>query len=378
MLFIDAIDPVGTLNPNVFDELGAVAEKTMPYEPFLTPDAKPLADVGIYFNFESMINPKDNGKLVNEAGASGAPLRKAITNIARALMQGHVSYGVLTPKNLDELHDFSVIVLPELFMISEGEAEAFRNYVKKGGCLYATRSTSLLTRDGIKQNDFLLADVFGVSWQGQTIEEVTYMAPTPGNEHRFTPCTAKYPLTIKGSQMKVKARDSACVLATITLPYTDPKDPVKFSSANGNPNGIPTSHPAVVLNQYGKGKVLYTAGCLDCMEHDAHRTIFRRLLNAIAPKQPLLKTDAPKSVEIIVFDQAAKKRLILSVLNFQADLPNIPVIGTRIAVRLDERRARKLLRFPENTEVKFRQRDGYAEFKVPRLDTFLMFGLLYE
>ena len=45
MLFIDAIDPVGTLNPLVFEELGAVTEQTMPYEKFLTPDAKPLAPV---------------------------------------------------------------------------------------------------------------------------------------------------------------------------------------------------------------------------------------------------------------------------------------------------------------------------------------------
>ncbi|MCX6992314.1 MAG: family 10 glycosylhydrolase [Kiritimatiellaeota bacterium] len=378
IFFIDAIDPVGTLNPNVFDELGAVAEKTMPYEPFLTPDAKPLADVGIYFNFESMINPKDNGKPVAAAGAAGVPLTAAITNIARTLMQGHVSYGVLTPKNLNKLHEFPIIVLPELFMIDASEADALRNYVQQGGCLYATRSTSLLTKDGVKQADFLLADVFGISWTGETVEEVTYMAPTPGNEGLFAPYTAKHPLTIKGAQMKVKARDSAHVLATITLPYTDPKDPLKFSSAISNPNGIPTSDPAIVLNQYGKGKVLYVAGCLDCMEHDAHRTIFRRLLDTIAPQQPRLKTDVPKSVEALVFDQAAEKRLIMSVLNFQADLPNIPVIGARIAVRLDGRRPLKLLRFPENTAVKFMQRNGYAEFEIPRIDTFLMFGLLYE
>ncbi len=378
MLFIDAIDPVGTLDSHTYKELGAVAEKTMPYEPFLTPDAKSLADVGIYFNFESIINPKDNGKPVRDVGAGGAPLISAITNIARALMHGHISYGVLTPKNLDELGEFPIIILPELFMLDENEAHAFRKYVQQGGCLYAARSTSLLGCDGIRRKDFLLADIFGVSWEGQTVEELTYMAPTPGNESRFEPCTAQYPLTIKGSQMKVKVCDSARVLATVTLPYTDPKNPVKFSSANGNPNGVPTADPAIVLNQYGKGKVLYAAGCLESMGHDVHHAIFRRLLDVIAPIKPLIKTDVPKSVEIIVFEQAAEKRLLLSVLNFQSVLPNIPVNGARIAVRLDGRRALKLLRFPDNTELEFRQSDGYAEFDLPRLDTFLMFGLLYE
>ena len=183
---------------------------------------------------------------------------------------------------------------------------------------------------------------------------------------------------IAGSQMEVKVQDSARVLATVTLPYTDPKDPTKFSSAISNPNGIPTPNPALVLNQYGKGKVLYAAGCLERMEHNDHRDVFGRLLKLIAPEEPLVKTDVPKPVEILVFDQVAEKRLILSILNFQAELPGIPVHGARLALRLDGRRPMALWRVPDKSPVAFSQCEGYAEFEIPRIDTFLMLGLQYE
>jgi hypothetical protein len=377
-LFIDAIDPVGTMDPRVFAEMGSVLAKTLPYEPFLAPPATPLADVGIYFNFESLIDPKENGRRVADLSPGRPPVVAAITNLARTLMHGHIAYAVLTPKDLDALAEFAVIVVPELFMISQREVDAFRRYVAQGGRLYVSRSTSLLTVDGEKQADFLLADVLGVNLLGQTTEEVTYMAPTPGNEAVFGPCTVAQPLTIMGSQMQVAARASAQVLATVTRPYTDPKDPTRFGSAISNPPGIPTAFPAAVLHPYGQGQALYVAGCLERMEHEAHREIFRRLLGLLAPPSALLVTDAPKSVEILLFDQVAARRLVVAVLNFQAELPNIPVTGIRLRVRLDGRRPGRLQRLPEMAEVPCAAGAGYLEFEMPRLETFLLFALDYE
>jgi hypothetical protein len=376
-LFIDAIDPLGTMDPAIYARMGEVFATTLPYEQFLTPDATPLADVGIYFNFESLIDPQDNGRRVAEVSAGRPPVVAAVSNLARTLMQGHVPYAVLTPKDLEVLGQFPVIVVPELFMVSPREADAFWRYVADGGCLYVSRSTSLLTTDGVRQADFMLADVLGVSLVGQTQEEVTYLSPAAGSDALFAPSTACHPLTLMGSQMTVKAAQSARVLATVTVPYTDPKDPTRFASAISNPPGTATSFPAVVLNRYGKGRVLYVAGCLERMEHEAHREVLRRLLGLIAPQPPLLATDAPKSVEILLFDQIPEQRLILSALNFQAELPNIPVSGARARVRLDSRRARQLVRFPERSAVAFSHSGGCIEFELPRLDTFLMLGLEY-
>ena len=375
-LFIDAIDPVGTMDPRVYAEMGSVFAKTQPYEPFLTPAARPLADVGIYFNFESLIDPRENGRRVADLAAGRPPVVAAITNLARTLMQGHIAYAVLTPKDLEALSEFTVLVVPELFMLSPREAEALRRYVEQGGRLYIARSTSLLNAAGEKQADFMLADVLGINWVGQTVEEVTYIAPVPGSESVFNPCTAAQPLTIMGSQMLVTARSSAQVLATVTRPYTDPKDPSRFGSAISNPPGIPTAYPAVVRNRFGKGETLYVAGCLERMEHDAHREILRQLLGLLAPAS-LVVTDAPKSVEILLYDQSPDQRLLVAVLNFQGELPNIPVSGSRLRVRLDGRLPSRLRCLPAAADVPFTVSAGYLEFVLPRLDTFLLFAIDY-
>ncbi len=376
-LFIDAIDPVGTMDPRVFAEMGAVFAKTMPYEPFLQAAAKPLADVGVYFNFESLIDPKENGRRVADISAGRPPVVSAMANLARTLMHGHLAYAVLTPKDLDALAEFAVVVVPELFMLSHREVAAFRRYVAQGGRLYVARSTSLLTTAGEKQADFLLADVLGVRWLGQTLEEVTYMAPTPAGEAVFSPCTAAQPLTIMGSQMQVTASAAAQVLATVTRPYTDPKDPTRFGSAISNPPGIATAFPAVVLNRFGEGQTLYVAGCLERMEHDAHREIFRQLLGLLMPCAALLVTDAPKAVEILLYDQVPSRCLLIAVLNFQAELPNIPVSGIRLRVRLDGRRPDRLRCLPEGSDWPFAVAAGYLELVLPRLDTFMLLAVDY-
>jgi hypothetical protein len=288
-----------------------------------------------------------------------------------------VLHAVLTPRNLPKLDRFQVIVLPELHMVEQREVDALRRYVERGGSLYVSRSTSLLTSDGRRQADFLLSDLCGVSYSGVTAEEVTYMSPTTGNEALFAPYTARHPLTILGSQMEVKALQGAQVLATIALPYTDPKDPTRFASAISNPPGVATAHPALVLNRYGKGKVLYSSGCLERVEHEAHRVIFRRLVDLLVTRPYRVKTSAPRPVEITVFDQASEKRFLVNILNFQAELPSIPVQGLRVALHMAERRAAKVVRLPDREELPFRNESGYVEFEVKRLDTFQMVAVIY-
>ena len=65
-------------------------------------------------------------------------------------------------------------------MMDSEEVEAVRNFVKSGGSLYASKYTSLTTKDGKRQKDFLLADVFGCSFVGETAESKTYISPSPG------------------------------------------------------------------------------------------------------------------------------------------------------------------------------------------------------
>ena len=58
-LFIDAIDPRGTVNAGVYERIGRVFKETARYEAFL--GGSPVEDVAIYYSDDSRVLPGDNG-----------------------------------------------------------------------------------------------------------------------------------------------------------------------------------------------------------------------------------------------------------------------------------------------------------------------------
>ena len=58
-------------------------------------------------------------------------------------------------------------------------------------------------------------------------------------------------------------------------------------------------------------------------------------------------------------------------MNFQKDLPNIPVDGIEVKLRLATK-LKSITLLPDGKALKFRERSGVAAFTAPRLDTLLM------
>lgn len=376
-LFIDAIDPVGTLNQETYDVMRDVFRQTKRYEPYLDPDAEHCVDAGIYINFESLINLSDNGNHISNA-AAGFPSYKRLFTITKTCIDHNIAFGIVTEKELSDLSRYQVIILPEVVVLSEKEVEAFRQYVKSGGSLYASRHTSLLTPHGERKEDFQLADVFGVSCYDETPEKETYFAPDPLGQPFFSENTMKYPMWVSSSQLMTRInQDSAKVLATLALPYTHPADQHRFASAISNPPGRYTDIPAVVHNAYGNGQAIYVAGDLEQMEEEPQRRLFATLIRSLYTKPAKWRADAPKPVEFILFHQPAQSRWILNVLNFQREMPNIPVHDVEIEIHMQGKTPGRLLLLPDESPVAYELKDDYVRFRIPRLDIFHMYALEY-
>lgn len=86
---------------------------------------------------------------------------------------------------------------------------------------------------------------------------------------------------------------------------------------------------------------------------------------------------APPPVEFTAFRQEDKKRLLINCVNFQEQLPNIPVDGIAMKVRLGGRKPRQLLLLPDERKIPYRVVGDMLEFTVPRLETFRMLALDY-
>jgi hypothetical protein len=371
-VFIDAINPDGTVDPTPYPIMGEILRRTATYEKYLGPHLRRLADVAIYTDVYSLASMADNGTPIEKNSAAGVPAKKLI-RIAATLIRHNIAFDVATRGDLADLDRFQVLILSEAFMLCKEEADAIRGWVKRGGRLYASKNTSLVHGDG----DFLLADVFGVSRHGETCENITYLAPRDGYDG-LHPATREAPLTVDDTMALVEASEECSVLATITKPYTKPNDAFEFSSAISNPPGIPTEQPALVLHAYGSGASLYSAGCLERMPYEAHGAIFASLVRGLMVSDAKYTSNAPPPVEITLYDDVEARRILICILNFQHDLPNIPVLGLNLSLSLSGRRFVALKRLPDEYEVESRLEADNVVFTADPVETFLMYGLSYE
>lgn len=91
----------------------------------------------------------------------------AIRGTELALSDAHIPFDLIsdTVVKRRDLGKYKTVLLPSAACMSEETAAALRSYVQTGGSLIATFETSLFDTDGNKRHNFLLADLFGVSYQ---------------------------------------------------------------------------------------------------------------------------------------------------------------------------------------------------------------------
>jgi hypothetical protein len=80
----------------------------------------------------------------------------------QTLIQTKIPFAVIFNRHLKELAKYKVLVLADQDALSDEELAAIREFVKNGGGLVATESSSLLTDWRLRRRRFGLADLFGV------------------------------------------------------------------------------------------------------------------------------------------------------------------------------------------------------------------------
>jgi hypothetical protein len=366
-VFIDAIDPAGTVNPLPHRRMGQVFAGLEPLHAHL--GGQRVRDFAVYYSPESKFSFAGNGRSVAQADRSDAHTDSAVA-LCRVLGENHLPFGVLTKGSLSRLEEVKVLVLPNVCMMDQEEVAAIRAWVEGGGALYASGWTSLVDKQGRLQSDLMLAEVFGVSlgrpdWEGHE----HYIAPTAAGQPFFRDFTAVHPAFATGIGLEVGTRPGAEVLATTTLPWPAP-DPSRFSSIHSNPPWVPTTHPEVVRHVYGRGQVIYCSSPLEKVVGLGETVA--ALLRSLCPA-PTFEAEAPACVELTLFHQPEQERYLLSLVNFQKELPNIPVEGIEVRLRLPG--LRRIAQLRGGQVLPYHAEGEVVRFAVPRLETLAVFAL---
>lgn len=374
--FIDAIDPVGSLNERVYRRMKKIFDIGRQYEKYLRSDVRFCADVGIYTNPESRIDLNLNGSLAGSVSPYHSPHGEAVKGAALALIEHHIPFEVLTENDLDRLDRCRILLLPDLYVISERERQCFEAYLKQGGCICASGHLALYDTNGERVENGMLRDCFGLDILSDTEDAITYIRPCEQTDGLLLEYTERHPLTVNETQTLVRNRGGTA-LGMLTLPYVFSGDPVRFSSAISDPPGNHTAYPSIVYHEYGKGRTVYCAGVLERCRKDDQVSVWINLIRRLQKAPFAFESDAPKCVEITLYEQREENRLVLNLLNVQKQLPNLPVYNISICLH-PERPVRSVRLVPEEKEIPFEQKDGAVRFLCESLDIFQMFLIEYQ
>jgi len=400
-MMIDAINVDGTINHGLYNFLSELNVERAPYEPFLGGDL--LADVAIYFDKESVYNPNEQKMRVGELRElENNPHLDAVVGLARILRESHIPFGVVTNATLDQLANYRAVLLPTVFEMTAQQAEQFRAFVHAGGVLYSSGPSSL-DRFNASGPRFLLEDVFGVRYLGKlggSVEKAeggagkseagevtseawrsswTYLSPQ--DEALKKLLSPQTELSYAGPMVKVAALPGADVLATVTLPFVPPAlgRPIgsHFGAIHSNPpNPTPGTDPGIVSNSFGKGKAIWVAAPIEIGAEAVNARLVTALVKRGLPAPYYFEVETHPSVEMTLFHQKEKKRLLVGLLTMQDELPAFPV-GARARVQ-SPGKVTAVLQLPDLKPLKFNAGTPYVQFDLEPFTSLSMVMVEYE
>ncbi len=170
----------------------------------------------------------------------------------------------LTPKYLER---FEALVLPEVEVLTDAQAETIRDWVRNGGKLVASYKCGLTDEKRKPRPEFPLADVFGVRYIS---EEKKYAYDAEGklkkrftstylesSGHRLANRLAESTVGLPGSFLRIE-RSTADEVMRYRLPFMVEDLPHnKWFNWGPPPPGSELGGTAVAYNQFGKGQALY-------------------------------------------------------------------------------------------------------------------------
>ncbi len=368
-LFVDAINPDGTLLDAPYQHLATVGSDLQPFKDILVA-LKPqlVADVGLYFSTASQIDERHNGLALRDV-FPGSPVLDPYADtpgIAEPLgtsiilSRAHIPYRIIT-SDTPSLAEFRTIIINNAIVLSDDLVTELRAFVTKGGVLIATGMTSYYNLAGETSGDFALADVFGVSYAGRKSARVTYLTLS---QDELISCDQAAPL--------VRAT-SARSLAKVAQPLFPPDDDIRYASIHSNPPGPPTEYDGLTLNRFGKGLCVYLYSPLMAAPHHAQQAFAQDLLRKYLASDLDVTCTAPSCVELTVLKATTPNCYLLCFVNYQHELPNIPVYHLKITVRVPDGFVPTSCRTVSNGEtMQYHVEGGRLTVELPSLNTIEM------
>jgi hypothetical protein len=160
------------------------------------------------------------------------------------------------------------------------------------------------------------------------------------------------------------------VVATLSLPYTH-RGELRFAAIHSDPPGKSTDIPAIVVKNYGKGKVIWSAMPIECNELYDYKHILMNLFGDVFAFDSILRSDAPDDVEITVFDDKDSLFVNAVLMNTRFKARKVE----EFVVSLKTAQPKEVLCLPEKESVPFTYENGRVTFTIKDMKIFKMYEI---
>ncbi len=364
--FIDAIDPVGTMNESRYIRMKRLGEKTKAERAVIAPDSKLISDLTVYLNHDSIFEYVDKMPLTDYASQGKIP--KKLTGIAEAMIEKHISFDINVKKNLDMI-DSPVMLLSDVRILSREEIAVLTRYVENGGTLIATKMTGTLSKDGEALSDFALSELLGVHFEGISPFNPSYIRRAAPSVSEFADYDEGYPIAVLSDSAIVRADGDTEILGYLTTPISSSADPDCFSSAISDPPIIDTPYPAVTRKRVGKGQAIYISAPIEESIHPDARGLLTSLILGKGKRN--ITVTAPAWLEVLVYLDEENRRYIVNCLNtmscgYESVVPEV-IISLKTSKMIT-----KAYNITQNKSVSYEQNNGEVSVVLKNVDNFAM------
>jgi hypothetical protein len=280
----------------------------------------------------------------------------------------------LTPDRLDR---FKLLVLADAAALSDGQCEALRAYVKRGGSLLATFATSLFDEVGRQRSDFGLADLFGVSFTGSIDGPMqnSYLSLEPGEGATRHPVVDGFGDTTRiiNGAFRLNVRPAVAFPSPLTLIPTYPDLPME----DVYPRVPHTDTRELYLRELGPGRVAYFPWDVsrifwEVLSPDHGRLLANTVRWALNEPAPV-EVEGPGVIDVTIWRQ--RQSVTVHIVNLtnpmlmKGPIREVIAIGPhRVTIRLPQGlRARAVKLLTAGTTPEVDDHDGTLTVTVPSI-----------
>lgn len=314
-----------------------------------------------------------------------------LEGIYYALLEGRFVFDFVHDNDLttEGLKNYNTLILPNIALLSDDQANNLRDFVSNGGSILATFETGLYNERGELRNDFALSDIFEIHLKsGYNKPKGQVFYATIENEHEIINEFGSLE-HVPGGEFYIPIEASGKHIMNIKPPFPNgiPEMVYPYPRKELNSNEQDSSNPAIVVREKGNSRLVYfptdidknvwTSGSVDLSK------IIQNSVKWITKDKLNIFVEGEGYVEVFAWETEAG--FAIHILNYNN--PNMTRASIRKFFPIGEQKVRivipdfiaikkaELLRSEKALEIN--QTGNVVEFVIPSIEDFEV-AVLYK